>query len=99
MPQNWPELTREVCDSLRDISEYDRAEASFISHKASDLSRPQVLDLKAQGAKVLDIAGEKAREYGQEALSKKDELVDKADRKLSGGNMAPEQTTPASTMA
>ncbi len=62
-------------------------------------TRTEREQLGKQGAKVLDIAGEKAREYSQEALSKKDELVDKADRKLSGDNNGPEQTTPESTMA
>jgi hypothetical protein len=62
-------------------------------------TRTEREQLGKQGARVLDMAGEKAREYGQEALSKKDELVDKADRKLSGDNNAPEQTAPASTMA
>lgn len=43
----------EVCDHLRAIPDYDRTEASFISHQASDLARPRVAELKAQGAAIL----------------------------------------------
>ena len=42
-----------VCAVLRDIPDYDRTLSSFISHKASDLARPRVTDLKAQGAGIL----------------------------------------------
>ena len=43
----------DVCARLRDIPDYDRTEASFISHKASDLARPRVGDLKSKGAAIL----------------------------------------------
>lgn len=43
----------EVCDHLRAIPDYDRTGASFISHQASDLARPRVAELKAQGAAIL----------------------------------------------
>ncbi len=52
-PEDYPELLGAVCDHLRDIRDYDRVSASFISHEASDLARPRVADLKAAGAKVL----------------------------------------------
>ncbi len=40
-------------DHLRDIADYDRVGASFVSHKASDLGRPRVAALKRQGAAIL----------------------------------------------
>lgn len=43
----------EVADRLRGIPDYGPTGSSFISHEAADLSRPRVLDLKAQGAAVL----------------------------------------------
>lgn len=51
-PADWP-LRPETCDRLREIPDYDRAGASFISHEAADLERARVADLKAQGADVL----------------------------------------------
>jgi glycerophosphoryl diester phosphodiesterase len=49
----WPELTPEVCDRLRDIPDYDRVGACFISHEAFDLDRPRVAEIKATGAPIL----------------------------------------------
>jgi glycerophosphoryl diester phosphodiesterase len=49
---DWP-LPPELCKRLRQIDEIDRIGASFISHEASDLSRPRVAELKAQGVDVL----------------------------------------------
>ncbi|WP_298851779.1 glycerophosphodiester phosphodiesterase family protein [uncultured Ruegeria sp.] len=46
-------LPQDVCDHLRDIPDFDRVGASFISHEAADLSRPRVAELKAQGVPVL----------------------------------------------
>ena len=51
-PDKWP-LSAETCARLREIPDYDRVGASFISHEASDLSRPRVADLKAAGARIL----------------------------------------------
>ncbi|MBL8562838.1 MAG: phosphodiesterase [Gemmobacter sp.] len=42
-----------LCDQLRDIPDYDRVGASFLSHEAADLARPRVAALKAQGARIL----------------------------------------------
>ncbi len=53
LPSDWAPLAEATCDRLRDIPDYDRTEASFISHEASDLSRPRVAELKAEGAAVL----------------------------------------------
>ena len=52
-PDDWPLLPAAIRDRLRDIPDYDRAGASFISHDAADLSRPRVNALKARGASVL----------------------------------------------
>ncbi|MBE0412339.1 glycerophosphodiester phosphodiesterase family protein [Yoonia sp.] len=52
-PMFWPELPSQVCDTLRDIPDYDRVGACFISHEAADLTRPRVTELKHQGAGIL----------------------------------------------
>ena len=52
-PQQCAPLSPEVCAHLRAIPDYDRTGSSFISHKASDLLRPRVADLKSMGAAVL----------------------------------------------
>ncbi|EEE38023.1 glycerophosphoryl diester phosphodiesterase [Rhodobacteraceae bacterium KLH11] len=46
-------LPQPVCDHLREIPDFDRVGASFISHEARDLSRPRVAELKAQGVPIL----------------------------------------------
>ena len=51
--EDWVPLSPEVCDRLREIPDYDRVGASFISHEAFDLGRPRVAELKAAGADVL----------------------------------------------
>ncbi len=51
-PAHWP-LPQSVCDHLRDIPDFDRVGASFISHEVSDLTRPRVAELKAQGVPIL----------------------------------------------
>ena len=50
---DWRPLDPVICDRLRDIPDYDLTFSSFISHEASDLSRPRVADLKANGAAIL----------------------------------------------
>jgi glycerophosphoryl diester phosphodiesterase len=49
--EDWP-LPRATCDTLRDIPDYARTGACFISHEAADLPRPRVAALKAAGAAV-----------------------------------------------
>lgn len=49
--EEWP-LPRKTCDHLRDIPDYDRTQASFISHEVDDLAAPRVAALKAQGAMI-----------------------------------------------
>ncbi len=46
-------LPQKVCDHLRDIPDFDRIGASFISHEVADLSRPRVAELKARGVPIL----------------------------------------------
>jgi glycerophosphoryl diester phosphodiesterase len=50
--EDWP-LSAQVRDRLREIPDYDRVGACFISHEAQDLDRPRVAALKAAGADVL----------------------------------------------
>lgn len=52
-PDDWAPLPASVCATLRDIPDYDRVQASFISHEWPDLGRARVADLKAQGATIL----------------------------------------------
>ncbi|MEP5728858.1 MAG: glycerophosphodiester phosphodiesterase family protein [Sulfitobacter sp.] len=49
--KDWP-LPSETCDRLREIPDYDRVGASFISHEVDDLERARVAELKAQGAMI-----------------------------------------------
>ena len=49
---DWP-LSHTICDHLRDIPDFDRVGASFISHEVNDLHRPRVADLKTLGADIL----------------------------------------------
>lgn len=51
--KNEPLLSPKTRRRLRDIPDYDRCKASFISHHWSDLTRPRVAELKAAGAAVL----------------------------------------------
>lgn len=52
-PTAWSPLPAAICDRLREIPDYSRTAASFISHEWTDLTRPRVADLKAQGAAIL----------------------------------------------
>ncbi|MFN4155093.1 MAG: glycerophosphodiester phosphodiesterase family protein [Paracoccaceae bacterium] len=52
-PADWAPLPAEVCEHLRDIPDFDRVGASFISHQGNDLTRPRVLELRAKGVPVL----------------------------------------------
>lgn len=51
-PEDWP-LSKETCDRLRDIPDFERVGASFISHHAADLDRPRVRALHGDGVPVL----------------------------------------------
>lgn len=50
---DWAPLPLATRDRLRDIPDYDRTLSSFISHQATDLARPRVAELQAQGAVIL----------------------------------------------
>ncbi|MFD1913211.1 glycerophosphodiester phosphodiesterase family protein [Halodurantibacterium flavum] len=50
---DWPLLPPEVRDRLRDIPDYDRVGASFVSHEARDLDRPRLSTLRDRGASIL----------------------------------------------
>lgn len=51
-PADMP-LSAETCDRLREIPDFDRVGASFISHEVSDLTRPRVVELRRAGVPVL----------------------------------------------
>jgi len=51
-PADWP-LSAATCDRLREIPDFDRVGASFISHEADDLARPRVQALHQGGVPVL----------------------------------------------
>jgi len=51
-PTDWP-LSTATGDHLREIPDFDRVEACFISHEAADLARPRVRALHAEGVPVL----------------------------------------------
>ncbi|WP_299355269.1 glycerophosphodiester phosphodiesterase family protein [uncultured Shimia sp.] len=52
LEQNWSLLRSERRDELREIPDFDRVGACFISHGVADLSRPRVAEIKAGGAPV-----------------------------------------------
>ena len=52
-PYDWPLLPVHVFQHLREVPYYDSTGASFISHRATDLSRPRIAALKEQGAHIL----------------------------------------------
>ncbi len=52
-PADWAPVAPAVCDRLRDIPDYERTGACFISHEATDLARPRVAELARAGAAIL----------------------------------------------
>ncbi|WP_427939351.1 glycerophosphodiester phosphodiesterase family protein [Achromobacter marplatensis] len=52
-PQDWPDLPDDVLVGLRNVVDFDRLGATFISHQVADLSRPRVSELKVGGSPVL----------------------------------------------
>jgi glycerophosphoryl diester phosphodiesterase len=48
---DWP-LPEATCDHLREVPDYDRTGACFISHEVNDLSRDRVAELRRSGAMV-----------------------------------------------
>ncbi len=51
--RDWPLLPGKAMAHLRDMPMYEEAGAGFLSHRAADLARPRVAELKAAGAAVL----------------------------------------------
>ena len=51
-PAGWP-LDAETCAHLRQIADYDRVGATFISHDSNDLASDRVAELKSLGADIL----------------------------------------------
>jgi glycerophosphoryl diester phosphodiesterase len=52
-PEDWPLLSAETRDRLRAIPDIGRTGSAFISHEASDLGRPRVTELAAEGIAIL----------------------------------------------
>ncbi|MBE0455108.1 glycerophosphodiester phosphodiesterase family protein [Roseovarius autotrophicus] len=52
-PEDWPLLREETRARLRDIPDYDRAGAAFVSHDVDDLDNPHLTRLRAKGAAIL----------------------------------------------
>lgn len=50
---HWQLLSDKVRHRLREIPDYDRANASFISHRHDDLENPRVVELRQAGAKII----------------------------------------------
>lgn len=51
--EDWTLLPATVRERLREIPDYARTGATFISHQRADLTRPRVAELKHQGARIL----------------------------------------------
>ena len=64
---DWP-LPKKTCDRLRDIPDYDRVGASFISHEVDDLDRARVTELKTAGAMICCWT---VRNQAQEAVARR----------------------------
>lgn len=51
--KDWLTLGAKVRNHLREIPDFDRAQADFISHKHKALTAPRVAELKARGVPIL----------------------------------------------
>lgn len=51
--KEWPDLSQDTLQALREIGMFDAVGASFISHDRADLSAPRVAELKAKGVPIL----------------------------------------------
>lgn len=63
--KHWPNLNDETRARLREIPDYDRVGASFLSHAVRDLTHPRVIELKDQGAVILCWTVRSPREEAQ----------------------------------
>jgi glycerophosphoryl diester phosphodiesterase len=53
LADDWVPLPAQTCAVLRDIPDYDRLGASFVSHEAEDLTRLRIAELRSYGATIL----------------------------------------------
>lgn len=51
--ESWPTVPAGTRDRLRDIPDYERLAACFVSHEAADLGRTRVAELKSSGSAIL----------------------------------------------
>ena len=70
----WLLVPEQRLAELRDIPDFDRVGASFISHRADDLANPRVAALKAGGAAILCWTTRSAEE-GRKALTIADNVT------------------------
>ena len=61
----WPEVPAETRDILREIPDYDRVGACFISHESTDLARPRMAELKSEGARIFTWTIRSAKEEAE----------------------------------
>ena len=52
-PKNWPTIPEDVLNQLREIPDFDRVGACFVSHRSTHLTVPRITQLKAQGVPIL----------------------------------------------
>ena len=53
LPHKWPLLPKTARANLRNIPDFDRTGACFITHAVADISRPRVAEIRAAGTPVL----------------------------------------------
>ncbi|SPF77519.1 glycerophosphodiester phosphodiesterase family protein [Pseudoprimorskyibacter insulae] len=53
LARDWPRVHEPMRIKLRQIGDFDRVGACFISHDANELDSPRVAELKAQGTPIL----------------------------------------------
>lgn len=51
--KEWPDLSPDTLQALREIGAFDTVGASFISHDCEDLAAPRVMELKSKGVPIL----------------------------------------------
>lgn len=52
VPEEWG-MSPTLCAHLREIPDFDRVGACFVSHEHTDLDRPRIAELKAKGVPIL----------------------------------------------
>lgn len=51
--EHWQLLSEKTRHRLRDIPDYERAGASFVSHRHDDLANPRIAELRQAGASII----------------------------------------------